>query len=133
MDRFKVVSLVLAGSFFVVSSYLCGPAAGSLEGSLAFQEKKKKDPNEGKKGRVVGVLTAKGKNFIEVKADGEAKGRKYVPRWVGGPPAKGGGLDKSILKTFESLQIGSVLVVDWLFDERFRAVKIEVLQLPAKK
>jgi hypothetical protein len=86
-----------------------------------------------KKGRTIGLVTAKGANFIEVKADGEERGRKYVPRWVGGMPADGGGFDKAMLKTFLSLKIGSRVQVDWFFDERFRAAKILVLKMPEKK
>lgn len=92
------------------------------------QEKK-----EGKSGKTVGMLTAKGEKFIEVKAAGEEKGRKFVPRWLGGAPAQGGGLDKAMLKTFSELQVGSRLEVEWTFDERLRAVKITVLQKPEKK
>lgn len=97
------------------------------------QEAKENPKLTGKKGRSIGLLTARGQNFIEVKADGEVKGRKYVPRWVGGLPADGGGLDKKMLKTFESLKIGSRLQVDWVFEERLRAIAVKVLQEPEKK
>lgn len=104
-------AFLLAGSFLSMSS-------------LA-QEKK---AEEGKKGKSVGVVTAKGPNFIELKADGEEKARKYTPLWKGGTPAQGGGFDKAILKTFAELKVGSRIQVDWVFHERLRAVKIEVLK-----
>lgn len=100
-------------------------------GGDAFAGQEKKDTS--KKGRTIGVLTAKADNFIEVKADGEVKGRKYVPRWIGGLPADGGGLDKTMLKTFRALTIGSRIEVDWIFEERLRAIKVKVLQVPKKE
>lgn len=108
---------------------------GMLDGipSGHGQEAKENPKAAGKKGKTIGLLTARGQNFIEVKADGEVKGRKYVPRWVGGLPADGGGFDKKILKTFESLKIGSRLQVDWVFEERLRALAVKVLQEPEKK
>jgi hypothetical protein len=106
---------------------------GSPGRVLAAQAKKEKDKNEGKKGKTVGILTAKGENFIEVQADGEEKARKYVPQWKGGLPAKGGGPDKAMLKIFRSLKVGSRLQVSWIFEERLRALAIEVLAPPEKK
>lgn len=103
-------------------------------GTLAAEaQDKKKDEKEGKKGKTVGMLTAKGENFIEVRADGEEKGRKYVPRWLGGAPAQGGGPDKAVLKVFRGLKIGSRIEVEWVFEERLRALKVQVLQAPEKK
>ena len=80
-----------------------------------------------------GLLTAKGDNFIEVKADGEEKGRRYVPHWVGGAPAQGGGPDKKMLAVFEKLKVGSRIRLVWEFEERPRAVRIEVLKGPDGK
>lgn len=89
--------------------------------------------DEKKSGTVAGVVTAKGKNWIEVRADGEEKGRRYVPRWIGGKPADGGGLDKKMLQTFADLKIGSRIRLEWEFEERPRAVKIELLKAPNDK
>ena len=88
---------------------------------------------EKKSGTLTGIVTAKDKNTIDVKADGEEKARKYFPRWVGGNPAQGGGLDKDTLKTFADLKIGSRIRMEWEFEERPRAVKIEVLKDAPKK
>src|SRR5439155_13914947 len=79
-------------------------------------------------GTVIGTLTKKGENFIEVKADGEEKARKYVPRWVGGAPAQGGGPDKKLLKVFKGLKVGSRVRLEWEFDERPRVLRVEVLK-----
>jgi hypothetical protein len=103
------------------------------ENSNAQDKKKEKDPQEGKKGKVIGLLTDKGANFIEVKADGEEKGRKYVPHWVGGAPDKGGGPDKKMLKVIGELKVGSRLEVEWEFEERLRVLTVKVLKLPAEK
>lgn len=99
----------------------------------AQDKKKEKDPLEGKKGKVIGLLTDKGPNFIEVKADGEEKGRKYVPHWVGGAPDKGGGPDKKVLKVISELKVGSRLEVEWEFEERLRILTVKVLKLPVEK
>src|SRR5690349_17899606 len=107
----------------LVCSFLAGVTGAILE--LAGQEavvlgqekKKEKDPQEGKKGTVIGTLTNKGENFIEVKAPGEEKARKYVPQWIGGAPAKGGGLDKNTLKAIREVTVGSRIEVEWIFNE----------------
>src|SRR5262245_46459496 len=79
-------------------------------GGLAPGGGEKKDGKEKDKakrsGTVVGVLTAKGDNYVEVKADGEEKARKYVPHWRGGAPDKGGGPDKEMLKVIKTLKVG---------------------------
>jgi hypothetical protein len=97
----------------------------------AQEKKKEKDPHEGRKGTVIGTLVAKDKNWIEVKADGEEKGRKYVPQWVGGMPAQGGGPDKKMLEIFSKLKIGSRIEVEWLFEERLRAMGVKVIKASA--
>lgn len=109
----KVVGAVLLGLMLLAGS---GSTAGE----------KKKEPV--RKGKVIGVLVAKGKNFIEVKADGEEKARKYVPHWKGGLPKDGGGPDKAMLKKFAELKVGSRLELTWEFEERLRAVEIKVLK-----
>ena len=105
----------------VVACFVC--SAGR-----AAEDKKEQGKDEPKKGTVTGVVTAKGDNFIEIKADGEEKGRRYVPNWVGGAPAQGGGPDKAMLEVFKKLTVGSRIKLDWKFEERPRAVKVEVLK-----
>ncbi|HMF18136.1 MAG TPA: hypothetical protein VKE98_13065 [Gemmataceae bacterium] len=122
---------LLAGALLVCC--VCEMDVGSGSGAFAVQPKKEKDKNEGKKGKTVGILTAKGESFIEVQADGEEKARKYVPQWKGGQPAKGGGPDKAMLKIFRSLKVGSRIQVSWVFEERLRALAVEVLAPPEKK
>jgi hypothetical protein len=97
------------------------------------KDKKEKNPLEGKKGKTIGILVEKGPNFIEVKADGDEKGRRFVPEWKGGAPAQGGGPDKEMVKIFSTLKVGSRLEVEWVFEERLRALKVTVLKQPAEK
>jgi hypothetical protein len=104
-------------------------AALLLVGSAAAAQDKK-DKDAVKSGKVVGVLIGKEKNAIEVKADGEEKARKYVPQWVGGLPAQGGGPDKKMVKIFSDLKVGSRIEVEWIFEERLRAVAVKVLKAP---
>jgi RNA polymerase sigma factor (sigma-70 family) len=84
-------------------------------------------------GVIVGTLTAKGPNWIEVKADGEEKARRYVPHWRGGLPKDGGGPDKAMVRIINGLTVGSRLRVGWEFEERARVVKVEVLEKAAPR
>mgnify|MGYP005844506081 CR=1 FL=1 len=86
---------------------------------------------EKRAGVIVGTLTAKGPNWIEVKADGEEKARRYVPHWRGGLPKDGGGPDKAMVRVINGLTVGSQLRVGWEFEERPRVVKVEVLEKAA--
>ena len=79
-----------AWSLFAVAAVGFGLAAGTAQ-----DRKDDKKKEETRKGTVTGLVTARGDNWIEVKADGEEKGRRYVPHWKGGLPANGGGLDKA--------------------------------------
>jgi hypothetical protein len=56
-----------------------------------------------------------------------------VPQWKGGLPAKGGGPDKNMLKIFGSLKVGSRIQVSWVYEERLRALAVEVLAPPPEK
>jgi hypothetical protein len=116
--RFRIVLL---------GAVLCSGAGALTAGD------KKGDADEKRKGTIVGVLTAKGDSYIEVKADGEEKARKYVPHWVGGAPDMGGGPDKEMLKKIAPLKVGSRVRLEWEFDERPRVVRIEVLQAAKPK
>ncbi|HSQ54953.1 MAG TPA: hypothetical protein VLM40_04335, partial [Gemmata sp.] len=82
---------------------------------------------EKRKGTVTGLVTAKGDNWIEVKADGEEKARRYVPHWRGGAPKDGGGPDKDMVAAIQKAPLKSRVKLDWEFEERPRVVKLEVL------
>lgn len=92
------------------------------------EEPKKKDADEGKKGTVTGVVTAKGDNWIEVKADGEEKPRRYMANWKGGQPKDGGGPDKEIVAKIKETLVKARIRLEWSFHERPRVEKIEVLK-----
>ena len=115
---------------FLVVSLILGMSCGSMALAQDKDKKKEKNPLEGKKGTVIGMLTNKGPAFIEVKADGEEKGRRYIPHWVGGSPAKGGGPDKNMLKIIHDLKVGSRLEVQWEFEEHVRVIGVKVLRAP---
>jgi hypothetical protein len=101
------------------------------ERAVVAQEKK--EPPTVKSGTVVGLVTAKTEKSIDVKADGEEKARTYVPNWVGGAPAQGGGPDKEMLKVIKEVKVGSRVRLEWKFEERARVVKLEILKPPAEK
>src|SRR5215510_12611966 len=92
----------------------------------AGAEDPKKDGE--KKGTVTGVVIAKGENWIEVKADGEEKARRYVPHWRGGAPKDGGGLDKEMIAKIREGRLKARVRLEWSFEERPRVEKIEVLK-----
>jgi hypothetical protein len=120
--KLATLALLVAGLWIVTGSEQAGRALHA-----ALQEKKegKDAKKDGKRsGTVVGQVTKKGENFIEVKADGEERARRYVPHWLAG------GFDKKMLKTFRELKIGTRIRLEWEFDERARAVRIEALRKP---
>ena len=108
---------------------LAGLFAAALAAGTTAQDKKA----ELRKGTVTGQVTAKGDNWIEVKADGEEKARRYVPHWKGGAPADGGGPDKDMLAKIKDTPLKSRVKLEWEFEERARVVKIEVLKKPDQK
>jgi hypothetical protein len=99
---------------------------GLLLSAAVYADDKKNE--EVRKGTVTGMVTAKGKNWIEVKADGEVKGRRYVPHWRGGAPKDGGGLDKKMLEQIKDVPLKSRVRLEWSFQERPRVEKLEVLK-----
>lgn len=103
-------------------------ASGTWIGLLRAAEEPQDSPHQ-RGGSVVGTLIAKGDNFVEVKADGEERARRYVPEWKGGLPQDGGGPDKVMVKTIRELKVGSRLRLDWKFEERPRVLKVEVLKV----
>ncbi len=102
---------------FLLGVALLALAAGSAP---ADEPKDKKDEPE-KKGTATGVLTAKGEKpgvWIEVKADGEEKARRYVLHFKGTP---------ELLRAIKDTPVGTRVRVEWIFVERFRVVELEPL------
>jgi RNA polymerase sigma factor (sigma-70 family) len=87
---------------------------------------------EGDKGTVIGILTAKGENWIEVRADGDKDAKRYRPRWLGGAPQDGGGLDKPVLDSFKKLFVPNRVKLDWVIAEGPRVTAVEAI-VPAEK
>ena len=115
------------GSFFTL-----GALALSLPTVTGAEQKpergKAAERDEGaRKGVVTGVVTAKGKTWIEVKGDGEERARRYVPHWRGGAAASGGGPDQEVVARIAEVPVHSRVQLDWVFEERPRIEKIEVL------
>jgi hypothetical protein len=102
-------------------------------GTAVAQGEKGADKEKKKGGTVTGVITKKGPNFIQVKAFGEEEPRQYVPHWVGGQPKDGGGPDKKMLAVFAKLKVGDQVRVVWEFEERPRAVQVELLKKVTKE
>lgn len=102
----------------------------ATSGTTRSQDPKDKKENkpESRKGEVTGVVAAKGDNWIEVKADGEEKARRYVPHWRGGNPNMGGGPDKAMVAELKKVPLKSRVRLEWSFEERPRVEKIEVLK-----
>ena len=115
-------------SLVQVAPLLALPANGLLSlAACGVHEPLRLDEVKERKGTVTGTVTAKGPNWIEVKADGEAKGRRYVPHWRGGNPDQGGGPDKKMVAAIQEVPLKSRVRIEWVFEERPRVEKIEVL------
>jgi hypothetical protein len=126
--RLLTVACVVGGLWAILGTGESGRGLRAAPGDKKDTRDEKKARKRG--GTVIGTLTKKGDNFIEVKADGEEKARKYVPHWVGGAPAQGGGPDKKMLAVFGKLKVGSRVEVKWEFDERPRAIAVKLLHEP---
>lgn len=83
---------------------------------VSFADLSAQDKAKRRTGTLAGVVIAKGDSkdgrngWIEIKADGEEKGRKYWP--VGAP--KGGGPDREILAGMRKAEIGARVQVEWV-------------------
>ena len=118
---------VLSGS--VLLAGIWGTMALTEGESAAADEK----GAEKKSGTVVGKVTGKGENFIEILADGEERTTRYVLPWVGGTPAQGGGPDKKLAAEIGKVPVNSRVRATWFFEERKRVKTIEVLKGDDKK
>jgi hypothetical protein len=78
------------------------------------------------RGTLQGLVTAKADTWIEVTPDKGAP-QKFMPAWVGGAPADGGGLDKNMLKKISKSNAGDKVRVTWEISEGKRVVDVKVL------
>jgi len=79
-------------------------------------------------GKLRGILTAKSTTWIEVKLDGEANSRRFIPSWQGALPRQGGHLDVFVLNKFKALRTGNRVELHWGFDQHFRVLNIRTLK-----
>src|SRR5262245_15748746 len=113
---------------FTLGALALSPAAGMAGDPKPDGKSAARKGEGGRKGTVTGVVTAKGESWIEVKGDGEEKARRYVPHWRGGAPAAGGGPDKEMVARIKEVPVHNRVKLDWVFEERPRVEKIEVLR-----
>jgi uncharacterized OB-fold protein len=78
-------------------------------------------PGEGAGGTVTGAVTAKGENWVEVKADGAEKAERYIPRRTG-PNS-----DKEVLAQIAKVKVGDKVNLKWTFQEHKRVLSITVV------
>ena len=84
-----------------------------------------------KSGEIFGILSSKGKAWIEVKED-EGFTHRYLSPWRGGAPTNGGGFDRKIIETFDKLVVGNRIWLSWYWDGHLRTDRIRVV-MPRKK
>jgi len=104
----------------------------SAEQRQAGEKKNEGGKPAGAEGTVVGILTAKGADWIEVKAEGEAEAKRYVPLWAGGEPKDGGGFDPKMLAAFKTLVVSNLVELKWRMEEKLRVLAIRTIA-PAQK
>ncbi len=80
-----------------------------------------------RKGTFAGEVAEKGDNWFRVAGEG-GKSMRFMPRWIGGMPADGGGLEKPVLEAIGRLRVGQKVRVQWEWEERPRAVEIRVVE-----
>ena len=111
----KTVVSALAGAAII------GTAVGS---ALAPQQVK---AAEGDKGTITGLLVTKGDNWVEVRGDDAKDAKRFTPRWIGGAPQDGGGLDKTVLEAFKKIPAPNRVKLDWVTEEGVRVTNIEII------
>lgn len=81
---------------------------------------------EKKEGSSEGVVTVINENWFEIKISKGDKVRveRFMPKWKGGIPKDGGGLEKEMVQEIAKLKVGDTVSVKWVYDERKRVTKI---------
>jgi hypothetical protein len=88
------------------------------------------EPKAGQEGVASGIVTAKDKNWIEVKLDGVEGPQRFMPQWQGG---NNGGLCPQTLEAIAKTPIAARVELKWKKDEHLRVLAIRVVQPPAKE
>ena len=82
---------------------------------------------EANEGTISGKVVAKSDDeWIEIKQT-HGPLRRYIPRWTGGLPNQGGGLDVVAKELIREAEIGSDVNATWFYDERIRLVSLTKL------
>jgi len=79
------------------------------------------------KGKLDGILVAKGNAWIDVKDD-NGYPHRYLPSWIGGSPARGGGYDTQMLSHLEDIPIGNRVQLTWHWDGHLRVDHLKLLR-----
>lgn len=98
--------------------------AGTADGST--QQEPSAEPTQ-KSGNFAGVVVSKGENWIAIRPDGERESQKFYPRWIGGSPQQGGGLDKEALQAIKETAVGAHVQVGWVWNERYRLTALQII------
>lgn len=81
------------------------------------------------RGTLIGTVSRLGENWIEV-TPANGKPQRFVPRWVGGNPADGGGFDKEMVRLIREQKVGAKVALTWEMPEGKRVVGLK--SVPAK-
>ncbi len=79
-----------------------------------------------KEGISDGILTSKGKAWLEMKDD-DGFVYRYLPPWLGDGPSKGGGFEPSVLESINEIVVGNRVRIHWIWDGHFRVNKVNTL------
>lgn len=69
-------------------------------------------------------VVEQGRAWIAVKSI-YGKAARYVPKWIGGNPAQGGGPEAKTVEAISRLQNGDRISVKWYIDDHLRIESIE--------
>jgi hypothetical protein len=108
-----------------INRLVCMVMAAAMLSAAAISQAA--DRKEGDKGTFTGVVSEKGANWFRAKNEGGGNER-FMPNWIGGMPADGGGLDKTISEKIKNLNVGDKVEVEWAQIEHLRAMEIKVLE-----
>lgn len=73
--------------------------------------------------RTVGTVREVEWNSVHIEVDGVI--HCFMPKWTGGSPKDGGGLDQDILRQIRQLKEGQRVEFNWEYDERPRLTSVE--------
>ena len=82
-----------------------------------------------KEGTWTGKVTEKGADWIRI-LNAEGKSERFTPRWIGGMPADGGGLDKAMLEKIQAVKVGATVTIKFVWEERYRVVTLDFTAPP---